>query len=61
MKNIVKCEKGHSETVIITGYGMSFLADREVLNGQGNDTETIKADMNNIYHNQFNDRAVKFK
>ena len=33
-----------------------FFADREVLNGQGNDAETIKADMNNIYHNQLDDR-----
>lgn len=29
--------------------------------GQGSDTEIIKADMNNIYHNQFDDRTVKFK
>ena len=27
-----------------------LFADMEVFNGQGNDTETIKTDMNNIYH-----------
>ena len=30
--------------------GDVFFADIEVFKGQGNDTETIKTDMNNIYH-----------
>ncbi len=30
--------------------GDVLFADMEVFKGQGNDTETIKTDMNNIYH-----------